>query len=156
MPIFHPSMFCFPLLETRLFEWLSNNGKVSGSVKVVSITLNHNTFNNINWKNKNKHKTSSPHIALSSPHPCCVVKKALPTECLLLGWHLRPMAVLVSQETRRPYLQVQVALVSYVPSGSICHCNGVGSKVRKPLTGQVSKHDNPLYVCSATSPAANP
>lgn len=58
--------------------------------------------------------------------------------------------------THGPYLQVLVDLVSSGPSGSICHCNGVGSKATKPLTGQVSEHDNPLCVCSATSPATNP
>ena len=53
-------------------------------------------------------------------------------------------------------MQVLVDQAASVPSGSICHRNGVGGKARKPLTGQVSKHDNPICVCSATSPTANP
>lgn len=66
-------------------------------------------------------------------------------------WLSRPPRV-----TCWPYLLVQVALVSYVPRGFICHSDRVGSKARKLLTGQVNKHDNPHYVCTATSPAAKP
>lgn len=48
------------------------------------------------------------------------------------------------------------ALSSHAHHGCFCHSDRVGSEARKLLRGRVTERRNPLYVCTATSPAAKP